>query len=47
MAQGVDINRNYGYIWKYKEDPCDESYAGPHPFSEPESKAMRALLYNN
>lgn len=42
--QGVDINRNYGYLWGNSDGPCGESYAGPHPFSEPESKAMRALF---
>jgi hypothetical protein len=42
--QGVDINRNYGYLWSDGLSPCDESYAGPHAFSEPESKAMRANL---
>lgn len=45
--QGVDINRNYGYLWGNGLTPCDESYAGPHPFSEPESKAMRDLVANN
>ena len=43
--QGVDINRNYGYLWGNNLPPCSESYAGPHAFSEPESKAMRAMLY--
>jgi carboxypeptidase T len=45
MYQGVDINRNYGYLWGNKEGPCSESYPGPHAFSEPETKAMRAMLY--
>jgi len=43
--QGVDINRNYGYLWGNEEGPCSESYPGPHAFSEPESKAMRSMLY--
>ena len=37
MEMGVDINRNYGYNWKYEDDPCSESFPGPYPFSEPES----------
>ena len=34
---GTDINRNYGYLWGNGLGPCDESYAGPHAFSEPET----------
>jgi len=45
QTQGVDINRNYGYLWGNEEGPCSESYPGPHAFSEPESKAMRSMLY--
>lgn len=45
MEKGVDINRNYGYIWGNDNGPCSESYPGPHAFSEPESRAMRNLLY--
>lgn len=44
---GVDINRNYGYIWGNNESPCGESFPGPHPFSEPEARAMRNLLMKN
>mmetsp|Transcript_16396 Transcript_16396/g.27778 ORF Transcript_16396/g.27778 Transcript_16396/m.27778 type:complete len:371 (+) Transcript_16396:236-1348(+) len=43
--QGVDINRNYGVDFGNDAGPCDESFPGPHPFSEPETKAMRGLLY--
>lgn len=43
--QGVDINRNYGYSWGNEEGPCSESFPGPHAFSEPETKAMRSMLY--
>lgn len=42
--QGVDINRNYGYLWGNNKGPCDESFPGPHAFSEPETKAMRSML---
>ncbi len=43
---GVDINRNYGYMWGYDNygsspDPCDETYRGPSAFSEPEIQAIR------
>jgi hypothetical protein len=37
-ADGVDLNRNYGWEWA-----PDEAGAGPAPFSEPETRAMRAL----
>jgi len=45
-AQGVDINRNYGVHFGNNDTPCGEAYPGPHAFSEPETKAMRALLTN-
>ena len=46
-AFGVDLNRNYGYKWggqgagKEKES---ETYRGEAPFSEPETKAVKAFL---
>ena len=45
---GVDLNRNYGYMWGYDDqgsspDPSSEIYRGPSPFSEPETQAMREL----
>ena len=43
--QGVDINRNYGYLWGNTDGPCSDSFPGPYAFSEPESKAMRDMLY--
>jgi hypothetical protein len=43
-SKGVDINRNYGYLWNNKDEPCSDSYAGPHAFSEPETKAIKGLL---
>ncbi len=50
---GVDLNRNFGYMWGYNNsgsspDPCAETYRGPSAFSEPESQAVRdlALLKN-
>jgi len=43
---GVDLNRNYG--WNVtcaggSPNPWDETYRGPEPFSEPETRAMRDL----
>ncbi len=47
---GVDINRNYGYMWGYDNvgssgDPNDETYRGSAAFSEPETQAMRDFCY--
>jgi Zinc carboxypeptidase len=49
---GVDLNRNYawafGNSWQgSSEDPCDETFRGPYPFSEPETKAMRDFIGNH
>lgn len=43
---GVDLNRNYGYMWGIDNtgsspDPGDETYRGPAAFSEPETQALR------
>jgi len=34
-ANGVDLNRDYGYMW-------ESGWGSPGPFSQPETKAMRA-----
>ncbi|NVO18702.1 MAG: immune inhibitor A [Bacteroidetes bacterium] len=43
---GVDVNRNYGYMWGYDDtgsspDPASEVYRGSGPFSEPETRMMK------
>jgi hypothetical protein len=43
---GVDLNRNYSYMWGLNNsgssgDPCDETYRGEAAFSEPETAAIR------
>jgi len=45
---GVDLNRNFGYMWGYDNigsspDPCSETYRGASAFSEPEAQAIRDL----
>ncbi len=45
---GVDLNRNYGYMWGYDDVgssgvPSNRFYRGPEPFSEPETQAIQAL----
>ena len=42
-AHGVDLNRNFSVGWSDDEPPASGYYGGPHPFSEPESRAVRDL----
>ncbi len=49
-VHGVDLNRNFGSSWsKGNPDPWSETYRGPEPFSEPETRAIRdfALAHPN
>ncbi len=41
-AHGVDLNRNFPYRWQPVSDPTYAS--GPHPVSEPETRAAIALV---
>ena len=43
-AHGVDLNRNFSYRWRDGVPPSSGYYPGPHPFSEPESRAVRKLV---
>jgi hypothetical protein len=43
-ARGVDLNRNFGRRWRGGGRPFDTFYPGPRAFSEPESRAVRALV---
>jgi hypothetical protein len=43
---GVDLNRNFGYMWGYDDTgsspyPSDMTYRGPSAFSEPETQMLR------
>jgi murein peptide amidase A len=40
-AHGVDLNRNWSYRWVRQTGTYD---SGPHPFSEPESRAMKHFI---
>lgn len=48
---GVDGNRNYGFKWAVSgvsNDPCNlETYAGPVPFSEPETNMVKKIMVDN
>ena len=49
-SYGVDLNRNYGYMWGVLDTstsshtPADDTYVGPRAFSEPETRAVRDLI---
>ena len=45
---GVDLNRNYGYLWGYDNSgssptPSSPTYRGTGPFSEPETTAVKTF----
>ncbi|CAD8055068.1 unnamed protein product [Paramecium sonneborni] len=41
---GVDLNRNYGFEWKFKENHFVQDSSGPEPFSEIETQTVRDIL---
>jgi hypothetical protein len=47
---GADLNRNFGFSWNStggagsSGNPCDLTYRGPAPSSEPETQAVEAYL---
>ena len=43
-AHGVDLNRNFPWKWQRLGKPGDSQYSGPAALSEPESRAVHALL---
>ncbi|GJQ72416.1 hypothetical protein Trydic_g3495 [Trypoxylus dichotomus] len=46
-CSGTDLNRNYGYRWGgagSSKNPCQETYGGTGPFSEPETAAIRDFI---
>ncbi|MBL7134990.1 MAG: immune inhibitor A [Candidatus Marinimicrobia bacterium] len=49
---GVDLNRNYGYMWGYDNSgsspfPCDQTYRGIEAFSELETQAIKDFCLNH
>ncbi|TDO33232.1 immune inhibitor A peptidase M6 [Kribbella sp. VKM Ac-2527] len=49
VGDGVDPNRNFNEHWGYDNegsspDPADETYRGPSPASEPETRALAGLI---
>jgi protein MpaA len=43
-ARGVDLNRNFDNHWRHNGPLGYRYYAGPRPFSEPETRAVRDLV---
>jgi len=47
-AMGVDINRNYDFLWSSGLGssmlPQDDTYRGPAPFSEPETRNVQWMM---
>jgi murein peptide amidase A len=41
-ARGVDLNRNSSQMWRAR--PAGAGFGGVRPFSEPETRAVRALI---
>lgn len=49
VGDGVDPNRNFNEHWGYDNEgsspnPAEETYRGPGPASEPETRAMQGLI---
>ena len=49
VVDGVDLNRNFAYKWGYDNegsspDPSSDTYRGPAPNSEPETRALDGLF---
>lgn len=48
-SYGIDLNRNWGYMWGFDNDGSspygsDETYRGTASFSEPETEALRQFV---
>jgi hypothetical protein len=51
-SYGVDLNRNFSYMWGYDDDGSspiynDTRYRGEAPFSEPETQAIRDFVLSH
>lgn len=47
VCDGVDANRNFDFHWSGQggdDDECSNNYAGPKPFSEPETVALSKVI---
>ena len=41
---GVDLNRNFSIGYQKSQNTASNVYSGPHPFSEPETKAIKEFV---
>ncbi|XP_037024577.1 zinc carboxypeptidase-like [Bradysia coprophila] len=47
LCYGVDLNRNFDFMWMHvgaSSNPCSDTFAGPEPFSDPETKALSEFM---
>jgi len=47
LCYGVDLNRNFDFMWMHvgaSSNPCSDTFAGPVPFSDPETKALSEFM---
>ncbi|XP_023173282.2 zinc carboxypeptidase-like [Drosophila hydei] len=47
---GTDLNRNFNYRWMEagaSADPCEQTYAGPYPESDPEIRQLTSYINNS
>ncbi|XP_001949019.4 carboxypeptidase B [Acyrthosiphon pisum] len=49
-CEGVDLNRNWDWHWAgvgASQDPCSDTFAGSHAFSEPETRAVSDFILDH
>jgi len=49
-CEGVDLNRNWDWHWAgvgSSQDPCSDTFAGSHAFSEPETRAVSDFILDH
>jgi len=49
-CEGVDLNRNWDWHWAgvgASQDPCSDTFAGTHAFSEPETRAVSDFILDH
>ncbi|TNE45715.1 MAG: hypothetical protein EP343_26015 [Deltaproteobacteria bacterium] len=51
FCEGVDINRNFGFLWSSgigtSDNSCSDVFRGTEAFSEPETQNVRHLIQDN
>nr|AAT36733.1 carboxypeptidase B [Aedes aegypti] len=44
LCTGIDLNRNFAYMWSSGSNLCSDTYPGTEPASEPETQALVSLM---